>query len=147
MEKPVLVLAAKGIVEGTTATEFSPGKNITRGEFIMWLVNTLGLNATFDDNFVDVQATDKYYKALGIAKKLGIAQGTGGNKFNPKSEISRQDLMVLTIKALKIVKLSLTNGNSTDLANSPMPKRFPPTRETMRQQWLDPALFREVAKR
>ncbi|WP_242987604.1 sugar-binding protein [Anaerobacterium chartisolvens] len=113
--EPVQVLASKDIVEGTSKEEFSPDKNITRGEFIMWLVKTLGLTAEFDTNFNDVKSTDIYYEQLGIAKKLGIAQGGGGNTYNPGKEISRQDMMALTIRAMKAAGRDLPVGTESDI--------------------------------
>lgn len=113
--KPVEVLSSRGVIEGTTENTFSPGNNITRGDYLLWLVNTLGLTTTFDTNFNDVKTTDKYYEALGIAKKLGISAGTGNNNFSPEKQISRQDIMVLTIKALKIARFNLQAGTSADV--------------------------------
>lgn len=112
---PIEVLASKGVIEGVTETDFKPGQNITRGEYIMWLVNALGLTAKIDSNFDDVKKSDKYYEAVGIAKKLKITSGVGGNKFDPSKQISRQDLMVLTAKALKIAGLELTSGTAADM--------------------------------
>ncbi len=114
--KAVEVLASKGISTGTSSTSFSPDKNITRGEFVDWLVKTLGLSAKYESNFMDVGITDSYYNSLGIAKALGITSGTGGNKCQPLKEISRQDMMVMTIKALEAAQISLDKGDSGDIS-------------------------------
>ncbi|MGN7765285.1 LamG-like jellyroll fold domain-containing protein [Paenibacillus sp. 22594] len=106
-EKAITALAAKGIVMGTSETTFEPGKKITRADFIVLLVRALDLKAGLDSNFADVNQGDYYYQALGIAKKLGIANGMGGNLYNPRGEITRQDMMVLAAKALTVAgKLS-----------------------------------------
>ena len=114
--KPVEVLASKGIVKGTSETAFSPDSKITRGEFIEWLVKTLGLTAKYNTNFSDISKTDSCYDALGIAKALGITSGTGANRYNAAKEISRQDMMVLTIKALKAADIELAAGSSSDIS-------------------------------
>ncbi len=113
---PIEVLASKGIAEGTSDMLFSPDSKITRGEFIMWLVKTLGLSADYSDSFSDVESTDVYYNEIAIAKTLGITAGTGNNKFSPEADISRQDMMVLTIKAMKAAGIKLEGGSQGELA-------------------------------
>ncbi|MCG9967459.1 S-layer homology domain-containing protein [Pelotomaculum terephthalicicum JT] len=102
--KPIEVMASKGIISGTSKNTFSPAANITRADYLVLLVKTLGLTAKFDSNFDDVEPGTYYYEAVGIAKKLGIAAGSGNNRFNPKENISRQDMMVLTARALEKYK-------------------------------------------
>jgi len=59
--------------------------------------------------------SDYYYDAIGIAKVLGIAKGQGDFKFNPEESISRQDMMVIISRAMKLVnKISTTNGGNLD---------------------------------
>ena len=100
--KAIETMAAKGITSGTgDGTTFSPGLNITRADFMVLLIKTLGLTAGFTENFDDVKPDAYYYNLVGIAKKLGIAAGSGNNLFKPTESISRQDMMVLAARALK----------------------------------------------
>jgi len=115
-KKAIEVMASKGIIAGTSATTYSPGQNITRADFITLLIRTLELKADFSGNFDDIKPSDYYYEAVGTAKALGIASGVGGNKFNPREEISRQDMMVLVARALKIIKKIDTTGSAEDIA-------------------------------
>lgn len=101
-KKQIEALASKGIIGGTSDTTFAPDVNITRADFMVLLVKALGLTAKVDTNFEDVKATDYYYEAVGIAKRLGITTGSGNNLFKPKEFITRQDMMVLVNKALKL---------------------------------------------
>jgi uncharacterized repeat protein (TIGR02543 family) len=102
--KSVEVMASKGIIAGTSKNTFSPNINITRADYLALLLKTLGLTAKFDSNFDDVSPDANYYEVLGIAKELGIAAGSGNNQFNPKKNISRQDMMVMTLRALEKFK-------------------------------------------
>jgi arabinogalactan endo-1,4-beta-galactosidase len=96
------VLASKGVIKDTPDGKFSPGSNITRSDFAMMLVNSLGLSSQFSTNFSDLKETDTCYEAAGIARKLGISSGTGNNCFSPDDCISRQDMMVMLQKALVV---------------------------------------------
>ncbi len=99
------ILASKGIADGTGKDTFSPGTDITRADFLVMLVRALGLSTSFDTNFVDIEPGMDYYKEVGIAKKLGLSDGDGNNRFNPNSRITRQDMMALTARALKMLKM------------------------------------------
>jgi hypothetical protein len=113
--KSIEVLASKGIIEGTSETDYSPAEYITRADFLLYLVRALNLDAEFDSNFSDAKATDYYYDALGIAKKLGITVGTGNNRFNPNAPILRQDIALMVKKALKAAGKTYQEGNRKDL--------------------------------
>ncbi|WP_426452689.1 glycosyl hydrolase 53 family protein [Paenibacillus sp. S-38] len=97
----VEALAAKGVIQGTSDTEFTPDAPVTRAEFLQMLVRAAGLTASFDSNFSDVTRTDYFYDAAGIAKKLGVAGGRENGGFAPSERITREDLMVLTVRALE----------------------------------------------
>jgi len=114
-QKPVGVLASKGIINSASETTFSPAAGITRADYLLLLVKTLDLTAEFNDNFDDVKQGDYYYDAAGIAKKLGIATGSSKNMFYPNDIISRQDMMALTERALRIVKKISATGSVTYL--------------------------------
>ena len=114
-KKPIEVLASKGILKGTSETEYAPGTNITRADFLYFLVRTLGVDAKIDGNFDDISSDAYYYKEIAIAKKLGITSGTGNNKFSPDASITRQDMMVLTERALRMMKKLEAQGTASDL--------------------------------
>lgn len=98
------VMASKGIINGVTTNAFAPKAQITRADYVVLLVKTLGLHAEFDGSFADDARGAYYYEALGVAKQLGIVTGSGGNEFRPKELVTRQDMMVMTARALEKVK-------------------------------------------
>jgi chitodextrinase len=114
-EKPIEVLASKGIAGGTSATTFSPEKSITRADYLTMLMKALGLKSDVTAAFDDVKQDAYYFNAVATAKMLGITDGTGDNKFSPDKLISRQDMIVMTEKALKVAKEIAQNGSGTDL--------------------------------
>lgn len=112
---------AKNSIEALTAKEiikadgdtFRPSENITRADYLYALVRTLSLNTKINDNFADISRDSYYYNEIAIAKELGITLGTGNNKFSPDLEITRQEMMALTARTLKLLgKLDQTASES-----------------------------------
>ncbi len=89
-----------GTVTGDTRGLFNPGAATKRGDFILMVVRALNLQADFSGNFTDVTKSSYYYDAIGIAKALGIAKGSG-TTFNPGGSITREDMMVIIARALE----------------------------------------------
>ena len=109
-------LAEKGIVKGTSANTYSPGKNITRADFAILLTRAFGLTNAAGENFADVDAGAYYAKELAIAKAAGIVQGVGNNRFHPEGEISREDMMVMLARALDTAGRELAQADAAALA-------------------------------
>ncbi len=109
------LMANKGIISGTSETTFEPGANITRADFGLLLVKSLGLSAQGESNFDDVGKGAYYYDAISKLKMLGIVQGIGNNKFRPNETISRQDMMVMAARALRVAKKLSVVGTSAEL--------------------------------
>lgn len=97
----------KGIIKGDHLGMFNAGDNTKRGDFIIMLVNSLGLEAEYKENFLDVKKDSYYYEAIAIAKELGIIKGVGEGIFAPDGNITREDMMVIVTKALEISGVEL----------------------------------------
>lgn len=113
-KQAVEAMAARDIIKGISEDSFAPAASITRADFITMLVRALGLegSSTNTATFSDVQPNAHYAQAVAIANELGIASGFEDNTFKPGNSISRQDMMVLTAKALKAAgKQSTGSGN------------------------------------
>ena len=97
-------LYSSGVIAGATSDSstkhFNPASKITRGEFMLLLSRALSLQtSTASGNFSDVAKGSYYYDAIATAKALGIATGSD-NKFYPNSSITREDTMVLALRAM-----------------------------------------------
>lgn len=101
-KREIEALAIREIITGTSEKTFSPQVNITRADFTKLLVGVLDQTGEPQEGFSDVTPNDYYYEAVNTAKALGLANGTGDNKLNPKSQITRQDMMVLIDRAFSI---------------------------------------------
>lgn len=108
-------IAARGITSGTSVGEFSPEAKLTRGQFIVLLMNAYGISPDADDegtaNFVDAGST--YYTSYLLeAKSLGIVNGVGNNMFAPEQAITRQEMFVMLYNALEVIEeLPQANGS------------------------------------
>ncbi|MCD7776952.1 MAG: S-layer homology domain-containing protein [Clostridiales bacterium] len=111
-------LASLKIVNGYNDGTFLPKNNVTRADFIIMLLNTLGVSGEAEGSFTDVRE-DKYYaNYVCLAKDLGIAQGYSDGSFEPEDYITRQDMMVLTARAYEAVTgESLSSSNTEALAD------------------------------
>ena len=100
----VTFLAARGVTTGTTAATFSPDDTLTRGQFIVMLLRAYGIesDSTAAHNFSDSGNT--YYTGyLAAAKRLGITNGVGNNRFAPEQSITRQEMFTLLYNALRVI--------------------------------------------
>ncbi len=95
------------VVNDKGAYTFAPGENITRGDFVKFLIRALGLYEyeTFRGNFDDVTPDAEYAVEVAIGKQLGILKGVGDNCFNPEAPITRQDLMVICARGMNVVRI------------------------------------------
>ncbi|MBR2972754.1 MAG: S-layer homology domain-containing protein [Clostridia bacterium] len=90
-----------GIVNKKGDGIFAPNTNITRGDFAMFLIRTMGItDAGSASQFADVDPNAEYAAEVLIGKNLGIFKGSGNNMFEPETEISRQDMMTMCARAL-----------------------------------------------
>jgi uncharacterized lipoprotein YddW (UPF0748 family) len=108
-------LYEQGIIKGDNRGRFNPGQNTKRADFILMLVRALSLNSDFTDNFTDVKKGAYYYDAVGIAKVLGVAQGNGYT-FSPERNITREDMMVIVVRALQASGIYLDNAGEDHLS-------------------------------
>jgi len=99
-QRQIEFLASKDILRAVSGKHFKPMDEITRADFLYFLMNTLNLKSDSDDNFSDVYEDDYYYEAVATAKKLGITSGIGDNIFRPLERINRQDMVTFVIRAL-----------------------------------------------
>lgn len=110
-------MTAKGVLTGVTERSFAPGQKITRADFAAFLIRTLGLTSDSTTLFADVMPTDSFAKEIAIGKSLGILKGVGDDKFLPFAEISRQDMMVIAARGMRLKK-ALDEGDPTEFLQS-----------------------------
>ncbi|WP_438434891.1 S8 family serine peptidase [Gorillibacterium sp. sgz500922] len=109
----IQTLAAKWILDGTSATTFSPQGSLTRAEFTAMLVRALGLSASGAAAFRDVRSTDWFASEVAAATEAGLVQGVGGGRFAPNAKLTREELAVLLERALRLTGMKLPAGQAS----------------------------------
>lgn len=91
-----------GAINGYEDNTFRPNNNITRAEFAVILSRVLDAPAVNTEHrFSDVKEGAWYFDAVQKLCSLGIV--SEAEKFNPASNITRQDVMVMSARALRMV--------------------------------------------
>ncbi|MBQ7032236.1 MAG: S-layer homology domain-containing protein [Clostridia bacterium] len=89
----IQALYDEGIVNDRNIYAFAPGENITREDFVVFLVRTLGLSGD-GEAFPDCDTAE-----VKTARTLGIVNGDENGNFNPGAPITRQDLFAVSARA------------------------------------------------
>ncbi len=98
----------KGYFKGIGNNQFAPEAPISRGDFVTVLGRMAGIdpNQYSKNTFKDVGRT--YYTPYIIwAAENGIVQGAGDGIFQPKRDISREEMATIMAKYLKVVNKNL----------------------------------------
>jgi hypothetical protein len=107
IKNAVEVLAAKGIVNGKTETEFKPNDTVTRAEFITMLARAFEFNKAFENIFTDMDSSKYYFKPVGMAKEMGVINGVGNNRFDPNGTLNKGQIEIIINNFRKIGKLNI----------------------------------------
>lgn len=109
-----------GIISGTGARTYSPLAPVTRADFITLLMRMLKPAGTPGAGFADVPDTAYYHDAVTLAQGLGIATGYSDTMFGPNDRITRQDMIVLTYRAMTLLGYPVdSTGGAERLAEFP----------------------------
>ncbi|MFD1175192.1 S-layer homology domain-containing protein [Paenibacillus puldeungensis] len=100
-------LAAKHLTQGVSANEYQPDRMITRAEFVELVSSTLKLKEKGELSFTDVAADAWYQDGLAKMVKAGLITGRTTEHFEPNDMITRQELVLILMRAHKMEKGTL----------------------------------------
>lgn len=108
-ENSISLVTASGYMQGYEDGSFKPEKNITREEVATVLskmniqlqeVQTFSINTEGNNEiFQDMKVTDWSYQAVIKMAKLGILKGYENGNFEPKKDMSREEMAVVLSRA------------------------------------------------
>lgn len=102
MQESIKILASKGIIEGTSATEFSPDDTISRAEIAALILRVLSqVDPNANGNFADVKKTDWFYGTAGSAKAYGMIVGFEDNTFRGNDVIAKDQILTIASRVLQ----------------------------------------------
>jgi len=113
----ISILAAKGIVNGINNNEFAPNDTVTRAQYITMLMRAFGITTRNHkpSSFTDVPSAYYAAETISIGEQLGIVSGYPDGSFKPSVAITRQEMFVMTYRALQHVDFIKLQSVSTDL--------------------------------
>ena len=93
----IFFVVSRGLLNGTSATTFSPNTGMTRGMFVTALGRLAGIDpADYQaGKFTDVKADAYYVPYVNWAASKGIVSGTTDTIFAPGSQITREQMAVI----------------------------------------------------
>ena len=100
----------KDLINGTSATAFSPHVPMTRGMLVTILWRYHGQPQAGNAVFTDVADGSWYANAINWADANGIVTGYGNGFFGPNDEITREQMAVMLYNYSKFIKAELPNG-------------------------------------
>jgi len=119
----MLELSYMDIMKGYNSTTMLPEKSISREEYVAMLVRAIGIPT--DDEFVESynDVTDKHWshKYVTAAKEHGLLSVFSGYYFYPYREITREEMAVITAKAVQNADI---NGDKLSFKDIPQYYRY-----------------------
>ncbi|PRX74084.1 alpha-tubulin suppressor-like RCC1 family protein [Cohnella sp. SGD-V74] len=99
-------MGSRLILTGTDSDTFAPNAYVTRAQFASIVARALGLKPDVSKQaaFQDVAPTNAHYGDIQAAVSYGLI--TGGGTFHPGERITREQMMVIVAKAMKLVGAS-----------------------------------------
>jgi uncharacterized protein (DUF952 family) len=96
------LLASANLVNGMSDSIFAPAQDVTRAQYVTLLSRGLKLSpTTVGSTFKDVNNRTWYTAPIQAAVDAGIAKGYHDGTFKPHQNITRQELVVMTSRALE----------------------------------------------
>ena len=90
--------AEQGLFTGVSANEFAPYIPMTRAMLVTVLWRYAGSPAGWENPFTDVLNGSWFTQAVAWAAENGIVNGVGNNKFEPDSNITREQMAAILFR-------------------------------------------------
>ena len=100
-EKAVAWAVENNVTTGTSATTFSPGATVTRGQSVTFLWRANGSAAAAGASaFTDVAASAYYASAVAWAVENNVTNGTGAATFSPNADCTRAQIVTFLYRSI-----------------------------------------------
>ena len=99
-------------MNGVSTTQFNPNGTASRAQIVTILWRLAGEPSALTGAFTDVPAGEYYSTAVAWASRQGIVTGVGNNRFEPNSNITREQLAVILYRYAQDAGYSTTASGS-----------------------------------
>ena len=108
-------LSRSGVIKGDDDGKANPDSNVTRAEACAMVMRLMGVDAIGkpDSGFEDVPWDSWYANTVARAKDYGIIEGDSDKLFSPDRNVSREEMVVMTARALQAVGFVELDENAT----------------------------------
>ena len=108
-------LSRSGVIKGDDDGKANPDSNVTRAEACAMVMRLMGVDAIGkpDSGFEDVPGDSWYANTVARAKDYGIIEGDSDKLFSPDRNVSREEMVVMTARALQAVGFVELDENAT----------------------------------
>lgn|GEM_PF-3865106 len=102
-------MGSRLILTGTDSDSFAPNAYVTREQFTSLVARALGLkpDSSKQTVFRDVAPTNVHYGDIQAAVSYGLVSGYEGGTFRPEEQVTREQVMTIVAKAMKLVGASV----------------------------------------
>ena len=105
----------KGIVNGVSKSAYNPSGDVKREEFVK-MIDTLYSAESTTSTFTDVNQSEWYASYINKAVTAGIIKGMNENTFGLGQGVTREDMAVMIVRALKL-ETNITGETFSDDLN------------------------------
>lgn len=118
-EQDIILMNAAGIVNGRSNNLFEPNEPITRAEFSAFMIRAFSLAPLYyEGGFDDVNSWDWYSGVVETVTKYNMAQGVGDKLFAPLVPMNREQMTLMTMKALQMTGVKVKEYSNTAYTDS-----------------------------
>ncbi|MDF2662561.1 MAG: S-layer domain protein, partial [Paenibacillus sp.] len=109
--KEIELLASMRVVQGRGDAGFDPNGSITRAELAALLTRVLGLEASASEISAFRDVTGGWYmEPVAAASAAGLVTGYEDGSFRPNAQVTRQEIAVMLLRALRLIGAPLAAG-------------------------------------
>ncbi|WP_231574867.1 S-layer homology domain-containing protein [Paenibacillus sp. FSL R7-0273] len=99
----ILELVNLGALQGAGDDRFKPLQPVTRAEFLTMIIKAFDLSVPDAEiSFTDVPLSSWYYPYVASAVEAKLADGAGGERFDPNRLITRQEMAQMAANVLRL---------------------------------------------
>ncbi|MFL8936304.1 S-layer homology domain-containing protein [Rossellomorea oryzaecorticis] len=100
LEKEMRAMVEQGVIKGYGENVYGPERQVTRGEFAVFLSRALELPEVTENVFSDVVPSSALAKGINSASGAGIVSGYPDGTFKPEENVTREQMAAMVARAL-----------------------------------------------